>query len=323
MEISAKYVYTVYKEKSFSAAAKALYLSQPALSTAVSKHEKELGFRIFDRKTVPLALTPQGKIYIESLEEIINIEDSVSRRIKEMTDVTYGTLAVGGASSASYRLLSVICGEFHRRYPNIRVRLDMGGSNSPSDNLSEKLRRHTVDIVMSYAADDTDNICEPIFEERLLVVMSKKLEGAEKIAKYSISLDRALSREYPSEAELCDPSVFSDIPFLTYRKKSATTQRMREILGEFKTVPYEIVNIKHSDMHYHMMCHGLGAVMVTDVMLRTAQNTSDDLLYFLPNSPLTRRMIYLVRNSTSPSNPIADKFIAVAKEICASEKLEL
>ena len=66
MELAAKYVYEVYKEKSFSRAAKSLYVSQPALSSTVSRLEKELGFRIFDRATMPLTLTPQGRIYIEA-----------------------------------------------------------------------------------------------------------------------------------------------------------------------------------------------------------------------------------------------------------------
>ena len=49
-----KYVYEVYKEKSFSKAAKKLFISQPALSNMVRKAEKEMGAPIFDRSTIPL-----------------------------------------------------------------------------------------------------------------------------------------------------------------------------------------------------------------------------------------------------------------------------
>ena len=41
------YVYEVYKEMSFSKAARNLFISQPSLSAAVKKEEKQIGFHIF------------------------------------------------------------------------------------------------------------------------------------------------------------------------------------------------------------------------------------------------------------------------------------
>lgn len=58
-----KYVYEVYKEKSFSKAAKKLFISQPALSNMVRKAEKEMGAPIFDRSTIPLTVTKEGAYY--------------------------------------------------------------------------------------------------------------------------------------------------------------------------------------------------------------------------------------------------------------------
>ena len=71
MESVAKYVYEVYKKGSFTRAAKELYISQPSLSTAISRLESDLGFLIFDRSTIPCSLTAEGRIYIDSLEEIL------------------------------------------------------------------------------------------------------------------------------------------------------------------------------------------------------------------------------------------------------------
>ena len=55
-----RYVYEVYKEMSFSRAAKNLYISQPSLSTAVKKAEDRIGFPIFDRSTSPSSLLSWG-----------------------------------------------------------------------------------------------------------------------------------------------------------------------------------------------------------------------------------------------------------------------
>ena len=45
------YIYTVYKQKSVSRAANELFISQPALSSAIKREEKRLGFEIFNRNT--------------------------------------------------------------------------------------------------------------------------------------------------------------------------------------------------------------------------------------------------------------------------------
>ena len=79
METSAKYAYQVYKKGSFTKAAQELYVSQPSLSAAISRLEEELGFRIFDRSTIPCSLTSEGRIYIDSLEEIIEAESTPMR----------------------------------------------------------------------------------------------------------------------------------------------------------------------------------------------------------------------------------------------------
>jgi len=54
------YVYAVYLNQSFSKAAKALYISQPALSAAIKKVEVEVGTPLFDRGTNPISLTEAG-----------------------------------------------------------------------------------------------------------------------------------------------------------------------------------------------------------------------------------------------------------------------
>ena len=56
------YFYEFYLERSFSGAAKKLFISQPALSASVKKVEKQLGVTIFDRSTNPISLTPAGKV---------------------------------------------------------------------------------------------------------------------------------------------------------------------------------------------------------------------------------------------------------------------
>lgn len=79
------YVYAVYLNQSFSKAAKALYISQPALSAAIKKVEVEVGTPLFDRGTNPISLTEAGQYYIDSIENIMQIEDNMKRKFKELS----------------------------------------------------------------------------------------------------------------------------------------------------------------------------------------------------------------------------------------------
>ena len=93
-----EYIYAVYQEKSFSKAAKKLYVSQPWLSATIKKAEQELGLALFDRSTNPISPTEAGRYYIEKLEEIAAIEAEMSEHFKQMRD---------GAHRASHRQLHV------------------------------------------------------------------------------------------------------------------------------------------------------------------------------------------------------------------------
>ena len=78
-----EYVYEVYKEKSFSKAAASLFISQPSLSANVKRIEKRIGCPIFDRSTKPLQLTECGRKYIESVEQIMEIEKNFRDFIRD------------------------------------------------------------------------------------------------------------------------------------------------------------------------------------------------------------------------------------------------
>lgn len=320
MELSAKYAYQVYKEKSFSAAAKALYISQPALSATISRLEKEMGIRIFDRTKLPLTLTSQGRIYIQALEEIMECESNMHQRIRELSDMSYGSLTIGGSSFASYFLMSEICGVFHKKYPQIKVILDIGNVGS-SGVLWDRLKNGEVDLLVTYVTDHSKYITEPIFKERLVIAMHKEMKGAEELSHLALSHEELLTGQYPKEREIEDLSVFNNIEFIRYSDKSDTARRMINMLGDFKTASCEIKNARHSEMHYNLMCAGIGAVITTDSAILQKQHTAKDLLFFLPKSKESHRTINIARLHTTDDNPIVENFIQTAKDYLASKKV--
>ncbi len=317
MERVAKYIYRVYTEGSFSKAAKGLFISQPALSMTISKFEEEIGFPIFDRKTKPLSLTPQGKIYIETLEEIIACESEMERKIRRMSDAYHGSISVGGSSSLSHFLLARIYEEFHRLYPHVHVTLDIDSTAS----LKDEMKNSDLDLLFTYTSNQSEYDAVPVFCERMIIVMHRSMKGAEALLPYAVDFDSLVKRSYPIEKTLEDLSVFKDIPFIAFQKPSATEPLMRTLLGDYRHAPCEILHQRTPYMHYHMMCVGAGALMTSDTIARMIPFEHENLLYFIPRTEDAVRTLYIASKSKTKHTPACENFIEVAKAVCKRESL--
>ena len=312
METVAKYAYEVYKAGSFTKAAKKLYISQPSLSASIARLEGELGFSIFDRSKLPCSLTPEGRIYIDSLEEIMESEQNMKRRIKDLADVHHGSISVGGSSLASYLILPEICSEFHKRYPKINVTLDIG--NKGNTRLSDKLDDKELDVLVTYFISNPKYIIEPLTEERLVIAMNKNMKGAGELKHLAISRDDILAGCYARSAEIDDTSIFRGIEFIEFQRKSDTGMRMAKILGDYKPSRYNIQNAKHSEIHYNLMSAGIGATVTTTLAI-AQKPYNPDLLFFIPSCEESYRTVYLAYHKYLMGNPLLKSFTELAKEI--------
>ena len=96
-----EYVYEVYKEKSFTKAAKNLYVTQPCLSALVKKTEQKLGFPIFNRNASPLQLTECGAEYIRYIEKIMTLENEFDNYLNDVRGLKTGHLSIGSNNAFS------------------------------------------------------------------------------------------------------------------------------------------------------------------------------------------------------------------------------
>lgn len=97
MQQEMKYIYMVYQKGSFSKAAQALYMTQPALSIAVQRVENEIGMPLFRRDHQPLELTEAGKIYIAKIREIQFLEYQLEQQLGDLSHLKTGRLRLGGS----------------------------------------------------------------------------------------------------------------------------------------------------------------------------------------------------------------------------------
>ena len=82
----------VGKSKSFSKAAKELFMTQPAVSQSIMQLEKELDIRLFNRNSKGVSLTNEGKLLFEYINSAINLIKVGEEKILEFKDLTVGEL---------------------------------------------------------------------------------------------------------------------------------------------------------------------------------------------------------------------------------------
>lgn len=78
-----QYVLTIVQEGSITAASKKLYVSQPSLSQTIKLIERNLGAEIFNRNTIPISLTLEGRKYVEAAQKVVNIRRNLYAEIKK------------------------------------------------------------------------------------------------------------------------------------------------------------------------------------------------------------------------------------------------
>jgi len=113
-------VLAVYEHGSFSEAAAALYLSQPALTRRVAQLERELDTRLFIRSPRGVALTDTGRALIDPARRALREADSIRGALDRVRHGSRGKLSIVGVSN----LLSGfghIFATFHATSPEVEL----------------------------------------------------------------------------------------------------------------------------------------------------------------------------------------------------------
>ncbi|MBQ8173782.1 MAG: LysR family transcriptional regulator [Clostridia bacterium] len=308
------YVYEVYKERSFSAAAKNLFVSQPALSTSVKKTERALGITIFDRSTSPITLTEEGKLYIESLEEIRHIESRTRERLADLSDLRTGKITVSGENFVSSFILPPILMRFAEKYAGISV--ELVESNSPE--LRRELLTETIDLLIAHDFDPVAHTAVPLFDEALLLAVPQSFAINGRLSPFALSLsDVQAGRHLSSDCPAVDLRAFADESFLLLKKGNDMQRRAHELCEAAGFTPRTGIRLDQLITSYNLACAGMGVTFTSDKLVERAGG-QNCVYYRLSGEHAVRRMYIGHKRNRYVSRACA-AFIETAKEVYAEK----
>jgi DNA-binding transcriptional LysR family regulator len=115
----------VVQHDGFSRAAKAISVSQPALSKAVRDLERQIGVALLDRSLSGVTLTAAGAVLYQYARQIFVTEQAAEEELAQVRGVIQGRLAIGASPTIGVYLLPDRLAAFHERHPDIRLFLDI------------------------------------------------------------------------------------------------------------------------------------------------------------------------------------------------------
>lgn len=111
---------SVASERSFSAAARRLHRTQPAISQAVRRLEDELGEKLFDRSSRDGALTEAGRLVQDYAQRLLGLATEARSAVEELQQVRRGRVILGANEAAVHSILPHIA-RFAERHPRVAI----------------------------------------------------------------------------------------------------------------------------------------------------------------------------------------------------------
>lgn len=127
----------VARRLSFTQAAQALFMTQPAVTFQIKQLEEHFNTRLFDRGHGRISLTSAGEIVLDYAERILGMSAELDTRVKELTGEIAGVLLIGASMTIAEFLLPQILGEFRARYPKVLPRLIVANSETVENRVAE------------------------------------------------------------------------------------------------------------------------------------------------------------------------------------------
>ena len=130
--------HAVAKHLSFTKAAEALFMTQPAVTAQIRQMEEQFDTRLFDRAQGRISLTAAGTVALEYAKRILELSVEMDLRLRESSGQIAGLLLVGASTTIADFLLPQVFGEFKARHPSVIPRLFMANSETVQDRVAER-----------------------------------------------------------------------------------------------------------------------------------------------------------------------------------------
>lgn len=168
-----EYILAIEEHGSFSRAAEAKFISQPALSMMVQKLEDELELKIFDRNKKPILPTAEGLPILDQARIILREVSKLHEIRREQQEVLKGELRIGIIPTLAPYLLPLFLSKFLKAFPFVHLKI----FEFTTESIVEQLKKGSLDAGLLVTPLPQAILHErPLFYERFFVYAHDEFE---------------------------------------------------------------------------------------------------------------------------------------------------
>ncbi|NYT85911.1 LysR family transcriptional regulator [Pollutimonas harenae] len=273
------------QERHFTRAAERCHQTQPAFSALIRSLEDIAGVRLFDRTTRRVELTPEGHLFNESAQRLLNDLDAVMGDIQDHVAKRKGRVAVSALPSLAAGWLPGIYAQFHAQHPGVQLQLH----DALLEPCLDMVRRGSVDMAVAAKGRDMSGLlAEPLCEDYFYMVCRDDHPLAQRSAVHLRELKGSamiqLGKGSSIRQSLARNAVFCDLD--------------------------SFLEVDHLATVTGLVSAGLGVSLVPAMTLFQFRHEQIKVIPLVPRSRI-KRSLYLIRRSEKSLSSAARAFYDV------------
>ena len=268
----------IYDKGTLTAAAEALFISQPGVSLHLSSLENYVGAKLFDRIAKKMVPTEQGKVLYNAVCEPLSKLEEIEKRFQKSTELEVPTINIGMCFETFQHIL-----ERHLHSLNFNII----SSFSDYQNLLKDLEKGFMDVVVTPKKIDIKGIVyEPIGSETIVLI------GSADIDKLTF------------ENEIKTKNIHDLKQFMKEKKwygaSSDNEHSKRFWQANFNSLPdfranYIVPNFKSI---INSLCYGSGLAIVPDFLCQKEIEDNKLQLLWKGRSPIINQLYFAYRKNS-------------------------
>ncbi len=264
-----KIFYEVAKAGNISKVAKELYISQPAISKAISKLEDSLNVTLFTRSSRGVHMTPEGEILFRHAETAFQALNSGEEELKRIREFNIGHLRIGVSNTLCKYILLPYLKKFIEQYPHIKITIE-GQATARTISM---LEQHTLDIGL---------VAEPAGLSGLSFIPVMEIQDV------FVSTRHYLNNLYLREGK--DSDLFQCGNIMLLDQNNMTRHHVDEYMEEHRIIPKQILEVTTMDLLIEFAKISLGVACVIRELVQKELESGRLIQIPLP-APIKKRTI--------------------------------
>ena len=286
----------VCSTRSLTAAAEMMGVSQPALTQAIAKLERQLGVKFFDRTSRPLNITAYGQVLLDYARTLEGNTEALTAKLEAMKAGSGGILKVGCGPDWIHEILPVAITRLQAGNPDIRVNLTV----ALNDDLRALLDAEKLDM---FFASITDIYFGAAYETRVLL-REEMLIVAHRGHPIHCGKPKSLEE-------------LADIPWVMTGDETFGRQLMRRAFGRLGVkMPLPVVETNS----VRAMINVLRNSPYLGFLSRTHAFAYDDVEPVATTIEMPMREGGVTWRRDAPLLPVAERFIALAEDVIREQR---